>query len=437
MSETVYDIVGIGFGPSNLALAIGLEESDSPLSFRFLDAKKRPDWQDEMLLSGSDIQNNPLRDLVTPRNPRSRYGFVNYLKETGRLFDYLNLPLTYPLRREYAEYIKWVADHFQGSVESSAFANRVEPLVLKGERVWKVTYNDQRIIYGRSLVLGTGRTANIPAVFSGLLGPQVFHLNHYLENVHNLPLSAQRIGVIGSSQSAVEIVLDLSARFPDKEIYSLHRSFSFRLKDTSPFSDKVYFPEFVDYYFDLPAEAKARLDKQLRGTNYSSADGDVINALYVRIHEEKLQGKQRIRILNNIAVEQAVLGASGQVELALREVNQQQHSTLALDALVLATGFKDIAAKENGELYPPLLEPHHRLFRADAHGALVVNRDYSLTALDDLPAVFLNGLCESSHGLGDAGSFSLISLRVEHILSALEGKLTQVAALHPPVTALA
>lgn len=437
MSETVYDIVGIGFGPSNLALAIGLEESHSPLSFRFLDAKKQPDWQDEMLLSGSDIQNNPLRDLVTPRNPRSRYGFVNYLKETGRLFDYLNLPLTYPLRREYAEYIKWVASHFQGSVESSAFANRVEPLVLQGEHVWKITYNDHRVIHGRSLVLGTGRTANIPTVFSGLLGPQVFHLNHYLENIRNLPPSVQRIGVIGSSQSAVEIVLDLSARFPDKEIYSLHRSFSFRLKDTSPFSDKVYFPEFVDYYFDLPAEAKARLDKQLRGTNYSSADGDVINALYVRIHEEKLQGKQRIRILNNIAVEQAALGASGQVELALREINQQQHSTLTLDALVLATGFKDIAAKENGELYPPLLEPYHRLFRADAQGALVVNRDYSLTALKELPAVFLNGLCESSHGLGDAGSFSLISLRVEHILSALEGQLAHVPALHPPAQALA
>ncbi|NVZ62720.1 SidA/IucD/PvdA family monooxygenase [Pseudomonas gingeri] len=437
MSETVYDIVGIGFGPSNLALAIGLEESDSPLSFRFLDAKKQPDWQDEMLLSGSDIQNNPLRDLVTPRNPRSRYGFVNYLKETGRLFDYLNLPLTYPLRREYAEYIKWVAGHFQDSVESSAFAQRVEPLLLKGEHVWKVTYNDHRVIHGRSLVLGTGRTANIPAVFDGLLGPQVFHLNHYLENIHKLPPTAQRIGVIGSSQSAVEIVLDLSARFPDKEIYSLHRSFSFRLKDTSPFSDKVYFPEFVDYYFNLPAEAKARLDKQLRGTNYSSADGDVINALYVRIHEEKLQGRQRIHILNNIAVEQAALGATGQVELALREVNQQQHSTLALDALVLATGFKDIAAKENGELYPPLLEPYHGLFRADADGALVVNRDYSLTALDDYPAVFLNGLCESSHGLGDAGSFSLISLRVEHILSALEGRLAKAPTLHPPAPALA
>ncbi|WP_158091436.1 MULTISPECIES: SidA/IucD/PvdA family monooxygenase [unclassified Pseudomonas] len=437
MSGTVYDIVGIGFGPSNLALAIALEEAQSPLSYRFLDAKRQPDWQDGMLLSGSDIQNNPLRDLVTPRNPRSHYGFVNYLKETGRLFDYLNLPLAYPLRREYAEYIKWVAGHFLDSVESSARVSKVEPVQLKGQRLWKVTYNDHQVIHGRTLVLGTGRTANVPAVFEGLTGPRIFHLNHYLENIHDLPPEVQRIGVLGSSQSAVEIVLDLSARFADKDIYALHRSFSFRLKDTSPFSDKVYFPEFIDYYFALSSEAKARIDRQLRGTNYSSADADVINALYVRIHEEKLQGKQRIHILNNTAVERASLNAAGQVELALTEVNQLQSSHLTLDALVLATGFKDIADKENGELYPPLLEPYHQDFRRDGQGALVVNRDYSLTALDGLPAVFLNGLCESSHGLGDAGSFSLISLRVERILSALQERLAPGQELRSPEPALA
>ncbi len=32
MSNTVFDIVGIGFGPSNLALAIALEESASALT---------------------------------------------------------------------------------------------------------------------------------------------------------------------------------------------------------------------------------------------------------------------------------------------------------------------------------------------------------------------------------------------------------------------
>ncbi|MCE6976350.1 hypothetical protein EI534_02675 [Pseudomonas frederiksbergensis] len=419
MPGALYDIVGIGFGPSNLALAIGLEELDTPLTYRFLDAKPQPDWQDEMLLSGSDIQNNPLRDLVTPRNPRSRYGFVNYLKETDRLFDYLNLPLTYPLRREYSEYIKWVASHFLHSVESSAFVTRLERVELKGRAVWKVVYNNQSIIYGRSLVLGTGRTANVPEVFKTVLGERVFHLNHYLERINKLPDSVRAIGVVGSSQSAVEIVLDLSARFPDKAIYSLHRSFSFKLKDTSPFSDRVYFPQYVDYYFGLDAQAKARLDKQLRGTNYSSADADVINALYVRIHEEKLQGKQRIHIVNNTAIQSARIADSGQLVLGLREVNLLQDTTLELDALVLATGFKDIAAKENGELYPPLLEPHYTQYRRDDQGALIVNRDYSLTALSEQPPVFLNGLCESSHGLGDAGSFSLVSLRVETILTAL------------------
>ncbi|KAB0564925.1 SidA/IucD/PvdA family monooxygenase [Pseudomonas palleroniana] len=58
-------------------------------------------------------------------------------------------------------------------------------------------------------------------------------------------LTAQCIGVVGSNQNTVEVALDLIARLPDKDIYSLHRSFSIRPKGTSPFSDKVYFPEFI------------------------------------------------------------------------------------------------------------------------------------------------------------------------------------------------
>src|SRR5262245_37633705 len=102
MASEIYDTIGIGFGPSNLALAICLEEMGNGSSACFFDAQPEPGWQSQMLLEGSDIQNNPLRDLVTPRNPRSHYGFVNYLKQNDRLFEYLNLPTSYPLRREYA-----------------------------------------------------------------------------------------------------------------------------------------------------------------------------------------------------------------------------------------------------------------------------------------------------------------------------------------------
>ena len=108
LDTQVFDVVGIGFGPANIALAIAAQELGSPLSLRFLERQPGPGWQEEMLLPESDIQNHPLRDLVTPRNPRSRYTFVNFLFEQGRLFEHLNLPLSHPLRLEYRQYVTWV-----------------------------------------------------------------------------------------------------------------------------------------------------------------------------------------------------------------------------------------------------------------------------------------------------------------------------------------
>lgn len=90
-----YDVVGIGFGPANLALAIALEEAGFAGSCLFLERRPSPQWQPEMLLPRSDIQNHPCRDLVTPRNPRSRYTFMNFLFENGRLFEHLNLGIEF------------------------------------------------------------------------------------------------------------------------------------------------------------------------------------------------------------------------------------------------------------------------------------------------------------------------------------------------------
>lgn len=421
MTQKILDVAGIGLGPSNLALAIALKESSLPLSYTFLDNKSQPNWQEQMLISGSDIQNNPLRDLVTPRNPQSYYTFTNYLKVTNRLFDYLNLPGHYPLRREYAEYIKWTASHFTENIISSAKVTSLGIATLDGQKTWEISYNNTQKLYSRAIIIGTGRAPHIPTELSEIVASnKAFHLNNYLENIEKFPKDIKRIGVLGASQSAVEIVLDLAARFPQAEIYSIHRSFSFKLKDTSPFSDKVYFPEFVDYYYSLDSNGKRNIDRQLRGTNYSSADADVINALYTRIHEDKLRGVFQVKILNNTAISHARILDSGEILLQTTEVNKGTNSELQIDRLVLATGFKDIANKENGELIPRLLEPFSADLMKDQDGSLHVNRDYSLTTYNQIPPAYLNGLCESSHGLGDAGSFSLVSLRAEHILDSLK-----------------
>lgn len=53
---------------------------------------------------------------------------------------------------------------------------------------------------------------------------------------------------------------------------------------------------------------------------------------------------------------------------------------------------------------------------------MVVERDYAIDLCggnDGPPGLYLNGLCESSHGLGDAGSFSLLSLRAQDIATSL------------------
>jgi L-ornithine N5-monooxygenase len=147
--------LGIGFGPSNIALAIAIEEEERPISRCFLEAMPDSKWQRNMLLDGSDIQNNPLRDLVTPRNPRSHYTFINYLKAQDRLFRFLALPMRYPLRKEYSAYVEWVASHFKSHVQYEAAVDEIffdQRAQLWGARSAGHTY------YGRSLIVGIGRS---------------------------------------------------------------------------------------------------------------------------------------------------------------------------------------------------------------------------------------------------------------------------------------
>ncbi|WP_136417911.1 SidA/IucD/PvdA family monooxygenase [Herbaspirillum sp. ST 5-3] len=420
MTKQIYDVVGVGFGPSNLALAICLAETNSPLNVHFIESRTAAGWQSEMLLDGSDIQNNPIRDLVTLRNPLSKYSFINYLKENERLLDYLNLGLEYPLRKEYARYIQWAARDFNRLVSYSTRVMYLEILTIGEENLWKITCDNGTSMLTRSLVLGTGRSPNIPSIFKPILGPRVFHLTQYLKRISELPSTCRKIGVLGASQSAVELLIDLMNRFPGKEIYSIQRSYAFRLKDTSQFSDHVYFPEFIDYYYNLRPAGKANIDRQLRGTNYSSADGDVIHQLYLNVYEEKLDGRNRFKLLNNTAVKHAEFSPESGLTLNLQEVNTGHESNLDLDALVLATGFLDLSPPPKGEPFPPLLAPVAERLPLDEAGVLVVSRDYSVKLqMPGAPRLYLNGLCESTHGLGDAGSFSLVSLRAHTLVTSL------------------
>lgn len=419
MSECV-DLLGVGFGPANLSLAIALQEDSPQTTAFFLEIERDPVWQGGMLLDGSNMQNHPSRDLVTLRNPRSHYSFLNYLFEQGRLIEHLNLPMEFPLRKEYAQYIQWATNQFWSQV---GFGTRVTDITIAdvdGAPGYVVTCSDGSRRRGRALVLGTGRTPFVPSPFDTLDSPRVCHLTRYLPTVRQLAQNPpESIAVIGGSQSAVEIVLDLERRFPRARIVNYVRKFGLRLKDTSPFSEEGFFPGFSDYYFKATRSGKDALDAYMRPTNYSSSDADVLHRLYELIYEQRLDSEQRVFVRGNTEVRAAEADDSG-VRLEVEEVHAGDVEIDHADLVILATGFRDLGPHPYQEPYPALLGGVIDRFQFDADGYLIVEADYCLRPqTESTPPLFLNGLCESSHGIGDAGSFSLLSLRAATIRDGL------------------
>jgi L-ornithine N5-oxygenase len=422
----VLDALGIGFGPANLALAIAVEEKYPELAIQFLESQPAPDWQPGMLLDGSDIQNHPSRDLVTLRNPRSRYSFLNYLFENGMLLHHLNLPSDFPLRKEYARYIRWAASFFSHQVRCNQRASAVEVVEHGDERVYQVTTTSGSRYLARTLVVAPGRTPYIPAPYDSFESQRVFHLTQYLPSVRRL--TSQRdpesVAVIGGSQSAVELALDLTRRFPRARVSVYTRSQSLRQKDHSPFSEEGYFPEFTEYYYRASRASKQVLDAYMRPTNYSAADADVLADLYMTMYEQELDGHRRVFVHgNHTAV--SLSERDERVAIEFQERHTGERTRDAFDFAVLATGFRNMGPGPDEELYPPLLAGIAHRFAVEPDGRMLVGEDYSLAAreADATPPLFLNGLCESSHGIGDAGSFSLLSLRAATLADALGARL--------------
>ncbi|ACY16856.1 lysine N(6)-hydroxylase/L-ornithine N(5)-oxygenase family protein [Haliangium ochraceum] len=422
--STFHDLIGVGFGPGNLALAIALEELLPAVQARFIEAKARANWQEGMMLHRSNIQHHPSIDLVTPRNPRSKYTFNNYLFENDLLFKHFNLGLEYPLRKEYARYVQWAAQGFDAIVD---YGQHVAEIALVGPAAqptgYRVRTRDGGELLGRGLVLATGRSEYVPAPFDELVGERVFHLNRYLPRIERLVAEgARRIAVIGASQSAVEILLDLCQRFPQVEPVCYLRHFGFRLKDTNPFMEASVHPEHVEPFYFASEQDKARINADLKYLNYSASDLDVLKDLYLTLYEHELDGARRVTLMNNRTIREASRDG-GQIRIVADPIYQGARDVRHVDAVVLATGFRDLGPSPHQERVPPLLEPIAEHLRHDERGVLHVNFDYSLSAADEsvrLPPLFLNGLCEASHGVSDAGSFSLLSLRA--------GKLTHAIA---------
>ncbi len=437
MADREVELLAIGAGPSNLGLAIALEELAPDLARESLLIEKDETitWQRGMLMPWALSQVSFLKDLVMLRNPQSRYSFISFLHSQGRLDEFINMSTFTPYRREISDYLAWVGQSLQAvRVEYNRRCVGVEPCrddagTLTG---WYTRLADGSSIRSKILVLGIGRDANIPTEFASLPPERVVHSTQYTPRIAELAAKPaeerpQRVVVIGGAQSAAEMLHAVMRDLPGCQPTLIMRSMGFTAYQTSKFTNELYYPSFVnDFYHALP-EAQEQMLREMHNTNYAGLNPVLLEELYRTMYLERLNGKPRMRVVPMTDIVGARMERD-EVVLELSDRKTGYVEELACDLVLLGTGFirqmPMTVRRLASELGAPRVEVT-RSYRMVVEGPV------------DGAACYLQGVNEATHGIADS-LLSVIAARsadiVLDVVSVRSGSTAPPVAV-PPVSA--
>lgn len=370
-------------------------------------------WQRGMLLPWTQSQVSFLKDLVTLRNPRSAFSFVNYLHTVGRLDDFVNMANFLPFRIEISNYLHWVAESL-GSVrvEYGRKCVQIEATSAPDGTIdgWLATMADGSTIGARALVIGIGRDPHIPEVLRDLPRERIVHSTEYSARTMDMDVQApHRIVVVGAAQSAAEMLWETHQRLSNSQTTMVMRSVGLEYYQTSKFTNQLYFPSFTDEFYAARPEARRQVLHEMRRTNYAGVTPEMLDMLYRQVYLERLTGKQRLRMVTRVDITGSRVDESdGDVVLTLTDRMSGVDEELRCDMVMLGTGFEPKA-------------PYVVRAVADAVGVeeIAVSRNYRMTLPPGVTAsCYLQGTNEDSHGMADS-LMSVLAVRAGEIVEDL------------------
>ncbi|WP_328675182.1 lysine N(6)-hydroxylase/L-ornithine N(5)-oxygenase family protein [Streptomyces sp. NBC_00343] len=422
----IYDVVGIGFGPSNLSLAIALEEHgaadpDNEISALFFERQPTFGWHRNMLLPTTTMQISFLKDLVTFRNPTSSFSFIAYLHASGRLPQFVNNQDFFPTRQEFHQYLEWaqarVADRiaYGSDVTSIRLPRGAVPELSDRLRLEVADANGRagRVVEARNVVISTGLVPSMPEGTER--DERVWHSSEFLEKYRRMdPRELRRVAVAGAGQSAAEITRFLYDELPHAQVWSVIPSYGYSVADDTPFANQVFDLEAVDDYYFGTEQTRDAFWRYHRNTNYSVVDDDVIRDLYRRSYDDEVRGVSRLKFLNLTRIT-GVKRVGAETRVSLQGGPDAEVSELDFDALVCATGYE--AMEPTG-----LLGDLDRLCLRDEAGRYRVERDYRIvTAPEARCGIYLQGGTEHTHGL-TSSLLSNIAVRSGEIVDSIAAR---------------
>lgn len=425
-SDETLDILAVGFGPANLALAISVYEHNAAvparqrLTARFLERQPAFGWHRGMLLDDATMQVSFLKDLATLRNPNSSFTFLTYLHERSRLVDFINHKTLFPTRVEFHDYLHWAAARFADVVDYGTEVVDVRPVVERDH----VRYLDvlarsagRRVVRrARNLVIGTGITPVLPAGVES--SDRVWHSSELLDRlaVPGPGAGARRFAVIGAGQSSAEVTAHLHQYVPASEVHAIFSRYGYSPADDSSFANRVFDPGAVDEFFAAPESVKEKFYSYHANTNYSVVDLELIEDLYRRVYREGVTGRRRLHI-HHLSRVVDVVQTSEAVLLRFETMVDEHVHELEVDVVVCATGYRPMDAAVP-------LGRAAELCKRNGSGRFRVERDYRVTTGDNVHCgIYLQGGTEHSHGIS-ASLLSTAAVRAGEIVASVAERYT-------------
>ncbi|OLR95009.1 lysine N(6)-hydroxylase/L-ornithine N(5)-oxygenase family protein [Actinokineospora bangkokensis] len=413
---TALDLVGVGVGPFNLALAALARGTGLTTAFHEREPELR--WHPGMLIDGSTLQVPFLADLVSLVDPTNPLSFLNYLRARDRLFPFYFAERFHVPRTEYDDYLRWAAAqlpcHFDSAVSSVQWSDSANAFALDiaGETV-----------HARTVVLGVGTGPVVPQALSGL--EHVTHSAHYL-SVRDRLTAADDVTVVGSGQSGAEVFLDLLRRRTGSTRW-LTRTRAFAPMEYSKLGLEQFTPDYTRYFRGLAGPVRDAL-VPAQWQLYKAIDAETIAQIHDELYRRTIGGEWPDAVLTPGVEVVGARAVGGGVELSLRHVDQGTTAAVRTSEVVCATGYaeRDLtgllgdlpALDERGRL---VVDGDHRVaLRAGVGGALYAqnaDRHTNGVGAPDLglaawrAATILNSACgRVVHRLPDRTAFTTFGL---------------------------
>ncbi|MDO4760467.1 MAG: SidA/IucD/PvdA family monooxygenase [Corynebacterium sp.] len=412
-TPTEFDIIGVGFGPSNLALATAITEynlkhPDSPISACFLEKRESFDWHPGMMLPDAQMQISWLKDLATFRNPQSQFTFINYLFDRGRLVDFVNMKTFFPSRQEFRDYLRWAAKRVDSTVRYGTEVTSIslDPTHATVQINDANERNEPTTLHAPVVVFAPGLRPVLPEGIKE--SPRIFHNIHILDRLEHIdPHSIREVVVVGSGQSAAEVLLYVHATMPQAHVHGVFGRYGISPSDDTPFANRVFDPSAVDDWFAADPAERARQMAYHRQTNYSAVDAELIEELFGIEYGEKVTGNPRLHLHRTTRLTHCAENADG-VQIQLRNTMTGEETTMHPDLVIFATGFEETPIGD-------LIESASTAVITTDH--LNVGRDYRLPTTTTV-GVYLNGGVERTHGLSSS-LLSNVAIRAADILDSI------------------